>query len=82
MNVGYAGATRRRTGAVGRSVLAVALVGAVGLDSARAQGAKGRGNPRPAQAVGSSNPYAMSFRWGRYAPYPVKDPTAAADNWR
>ncbi len=70
MNVRYVGAT-------GRAVLAVVLMGASGLVSAAPQRSRGQGNQRPAQPVPSSNPYAMSFRWGRYAPYPVKDPTAA-----
>jgi len=76
MNVRYFRATRRQASAVTLSVLAVALMRADGSVSARAQGARARTNPRPAQAAGtpnSNNPYGR----GRYTPYPVKDPTAA-----
>jgi hypothetical protein len=79
MNVRHFRATRRRASAVALSVLAIALMRADGSVSARAQGARARTNPRPAQAAGTPNylnPYGP-YGPGRYSPYPVKDPTAA-----
>ena len=57
MNVRYFGATRRRVSAVALSVLAVTLMRADGLVSARAQRARARTNPRPSASGRHSELY-------------------------
>lgn len=76
MNVRSSGATRRRASVVGRSILAFALLATAGPASAGPQAGRAGGNQRPAQPAGNTNPYSAAARV-RYAPYPVKDPTAA-----
>jgi hypothetical protein len=75
MNVRYFGATRRRASAVALSVLAVTLMRADSLVSARAQRTTARTNARPNQAAGTPN-FTNPYGRGKYTPYPVKDPTA------
>jgi hypothetical protein len=70
MNVRPLAATRRRSSAVGITVLVVAFIAARGQTIALAQGAHG-GNGRPAQPLETRN-----NPGGRYSPYPVMDPTA------
>ena len=80
MNVGYHEGIRRRAVALGRLVIAVALIEVVDPVSADPQRGQSRSNPLPNQPVGNpkgSNPYSAAFGQGRYTPYPVKDPTAA-----
>jgi hypothetical protein len=77
MNVRSSGSTDRRASIVGRSVLAVVLVGTIGPASAGPQNGRAVGNPLPAQPFNNTNPYATAYGRGRYSPYPVKDATAA-----
>ncbi len=81
MKVGYLRATRWTAAAPGFLVLAVAFLETVNAVNAYPQrGAAGSRNARPNQPVGNpnaSNPYSAAYGLGRYAPYSVKDPTAA-----
>lgn len=77
MNVRSSGSIRRRASFVRRSILALTIVGAAGPASAGPQAGRAGGNQRPAQPVGNTNPYSALAARSRYAPYPVKDPTAA-----
>ena len=73
MNVRCLAATRRRTAAVGVTVLVVAFVGADGRSIARAQGGRAV-NQRPPQAPGTTGNANLR---GRHGPDPIKDSTAA-----